>query len=104
MTGASPDKTHDARGTIIGYLTALALTGAAFAVVRWPSFDRTGTLAIVFGLALVQAVVHFRFFLHVRLNKSSRDYLLLILFSVVIVMLMVAGTLIVLLNLRHRMM
>lgn len=104
MTGASPDKTHDARGTIIGYLTALALTGTAFAVVRWPSFDRTGTLAIVFGLALVQVVVHFRFFLHVRPNRSSREKLLLILFSSVIIILMASGTIVVLFNLRNRMM
>jgi cytochrome o ubiquinol oxidase operon protein cyoD len=104
MTNSPSDKAHDTRGTVAGYLTALVLTLAAFAVVRWPSFDRTATLAIVFGLALVQAVVHFRFFLHVGLKSASRDNLVLLLFSAVIVILMVSGTLIVLLNLRHRMM
>ena len=72
--------------------------------MHWPSFAPTTTLAIVLGLALVQMVVHFRFFLHISLRKSSRDDLQLILFSTLIVILMVSGTLVVLFNLRARMM
>ena len=78
--------------------------GAAFAAVHWPSFASTTTLAIVLGLALVQTVVHFRFFLHISLRKSARDDLQLILFSMLIVILMVSGTLVILFNLRARMM
>jgi len=88
----------------IGYVLALALTGVAFAAVRWPSFAATTTLAIVFGLALVQIIVHFRFFLHISLAKSSRDDLQLILFSTLIVALMVSGTIVILMNLHQRMM
>ena len=62
---SSSDKRRETLGYAIGYALALALTGAAFAAVRWPSFAAGTTLAIVFGLALVQVVVHFRFFLHV---------------------------------------
>lgn len=98
------DKRRDILGYVIGYVLALALTGAAFAAVRWPSFATTTTLAIVFGLALVQAAVHFRFFLHVSLARSRREDLQLILFSTLIVILMVSGTLVILLNLRGRMM
>ena len=72
--------------------------------MRWPSFASTTTLAIVLGLALVQMVVHFRFFLHISLQKSARDDLQLILFSTLIVILMVSGTLVILFNLRARMM
>jgi cytochrome o ubiquinol oxidase operon protein cyoD len=99
------DRRHDEiRSYAIGYGLALALTGAAFAAVRWPSFASTTTLAIVFGLALVQMVVHFRFFLHISLQRSARDDLQLILFSTLIVILMVSGTLVILSNLRARMM
>lgn len=104
MIKTSSGKPHEARSIIFGYLAALMLTAAAFAVVHWSSLDSTTTLALVFGLALVQAAIHFRFFLHVGLDKSSRDNLIIILFSAAIVILMVSGTLIVLLNLRHRMM
>jgi cytochrome o ubiquinol oxidase subunit IV len=54
--------------------------------------------------ALLQMVAHFRFFLHITLQKSARDDLQLILFSTSIVLLMVSGTLVILSNLRFRMM
>ena len=79
-------------------------TAGAFATVRWAPFGTTVTLAVVFALALVQVVVHFRCFLHISLARSSRDDLQLVLFSTLIVVLMVSGTLVVLLNLRQRMM
>ncbi len=97
-------KRDEMRSYAIGYGLALALTGAAFATVRWPSFDAATSLAIVLGLALVQMGVHFRFFLHVSLRKSARADLQLILFSALIVILMVSGTLVILFNLRERMM
>ncbi len=104
MSGPGDSRRADIRSYVIGYGLALMLTGAAFATVRWPNFVSTTTLAIVFGLALVQMAVHFRCFLHVSLRKSARDDLQLILFSTLIVILMVSGTLVVLFNLRARMM
>ena len=104
MSGSRDDRRSEVRGYVIGYALALALTGAAFAAVRWPSFAAGTTLSLVFGLAIVQAVVHFRFFLHIDLRRSARDDLLLILFATLIVALMVAGTLVILFNLRLRMM
>ena len=110
--GASPDDAAtDARSRRadlitygVGYVLALALTCAAFALVHWRWASGTTALGIVLALALVQAVVHFRCFLHVDLKRSARDDLQLILFSTLIVALMVGGTLVVLLNLRTRMM
>lgn len=104
MTGATEGKRNEIRTYAIGYGLALALTGVAFATVRWPGFASTTTLAIVFGLALLQMAVHFRFFLHISFRKSARDDLQLILFSTVIVIVMISGTLVILFNLRARMM
>ena len=104
MNGQSQDKVHETWSYAIGYLVALVLTGGAFAVVHWPLFTAAMTLAIVFGLALLQMIVHFRFFLHISLGKSSRDDLQLILFSTIIVVLMVSGTIVILMNLHERMM
>lgn len=88
---------------LLGYALALVLTLGAFAAVKWPFAAGPTTLAIIMGLALVQMVVQFRCFLHISLKKSSRDDLLLVLFAGLIVTLMVAGTLVVLFNLRERM-
>lgn len=104
MSGPKDSSRNEIRSCVIGYGLALALTGAAFAIVRWPGFASATTLAIVLWLALVQMVVHFRFFLDVSLTKSSRDNLVLILFSSLIMILMASGTLIILFNLRARMM
>lgn len=88
----------------VGYVLALALTGVAFAVVTWGWAAGARALGIVFALALVQAVVHFSCFLHIDLRRSHRDDLQLLLFSTLIICLMVGGTLVVLFNLRMRMM
>ena len=104
MSGPHDSKREEIRSYVIGYALALALTCAAFASVHWRSFIPGTTLRIVLGLALVQMVVHFRYFLHISLRRSARDDLLLTLFSTLIVILMVSGTLVVLFNLRERMM
>ena len=89
---------------VIGYGLALILTIAAFALVHWHWAQPSTALGIVFALAFVQIVVHFRCFLHVTLHGPARDDLQLIVFSTLIILLMVGGTLVVLFNLRMRMM
>ena len=89
---------------LVGYALALVLTLGAFAAVKWPVAAGGTTLAIILGLALVQVVVQFRCFLHVSFARSAREDLLLVLFAALIVALMVSGTLVILFNLRARMM
>jgi len=89
---------------VIGFVAALVLTCAAFAMVHFDLAPTNTTIGIVFVLGLIQMVVHFRYFLHIDLEASARDDLQLILFSTLITLLMVGGTLIVLANLHHRMM
>lgn len=88
----------------VGYALALLLTCAAFALVRWHWATRATALGVIFALALIQAIVHFRCFLHVDLKRSARDDLQLILFSTLIIAVMVGGSLVVLFNERMRMM
>ena len=98
------DFSHERRAYIIGLVLALTLTCAAFGMVEWHLAAPVTALAVVFSLALVQILVHFRFFLHIDLRRSARDDLQLILFASLIVLLMAGGTLVVLFNLRARMM
>ena len=89
---------------VVGYGLALLLTAAAFGLVWLRLLPGRTALYTVFGLGLVQMLVHFRCFLHVDLRRNSRADLQLLLFSTLIVSLMVGGTLVVLFNLYHRMM
>jgi cytochrome o ubiquinol oxidase operon protein cyoD len=112
MNAADPHRDHEAAGRrararrdyVVGLVLALVLTCAAFAAVSWNLGSPPALLDMVFLLGLLQMLVHFRYFLHVDLRAPSRDKLQLIVFSLIIVLLMVGGTLIILADLRARMM
>ena len=89
---------------VVGYGLALLLIGAAFGLVYLDLLAGRPAFYAVLGLGAVQMVVQFRTFLHIDLRRSARSDLQLILFSTLIMALMVGGTLVVLLNLRTRMM
>ena len=89
---------------VVGYGSALVLTCAAFGLVYLSLLSGSEAFYTVLGLGLLQMLVHFRCFLHIDLKRSARADLVLILFSSLVMALMVGGTLVVLFNLRRRMM
>jgi cytochrome o ubiquinol oxidase operon protein cyoD len=100
----SSSLTRDFAPYFIGYLLAIVLTGCAFSCVYFRLLPPGLTFTIVLGLALTQVIVHMLCFLHVSLQRSARANLQLLIFSAVIIMLMVGGTLVILFNERARMM
>ena len=62
------------------------------------------TLVVIAILALVQVVVHLRYFLHIDLKSTPRDNLLALAFAAVLICIMVGGTLWIMLDLNARMM
>lgn len=98
------DEGHERRSYVIGLVLALVLTTGAFAVVWFDLFSGTAALGALALLAVVQAVVHLRYFLHIDLQRSHRDDLLLILFTVLILLIMVSGTIWILYDQHMRMM
>lgn len=87
----------------IGLILALALTGAAFGMVNWSIAAHFWIEITIGALALIQIMIHFRFFLHIDLSKQKREDLELILFSSLILILMAGGTIWILSNLASRM-
>ena len=98
------DRARETRSYVTGFLIAIILTIFAFAAVHWPNLLGSWTFIAVCALGFVQAVVQFRFFLRIRLKGSGRDDLMLLMFSSIIIVLMVAGTLVLMANLHDRMM
>ncbi|GAC1037657.1 cytochrome o ubiquinol/quinol oxidase subunit IV [Pseudomonas sp. MOIL14HWK12:I2] len=88
---------------VIGLGLAVTLSLIPIALVQFPTWPRGTTLGIVFGLGLLQILVHLRCFLHVSLGRSHRHDLYLLLFTSLILVLMVVGSLVVLGDLQHRM-
>lgn len=85
-----------------GIALALVLTLVPFALVHWAAMPGLPLLGMIGAFALVQMVVHFRFFLHIGFRQKRED-LLLILFSTLLMVIMVAGTIWIMASLAMRM-
>lgn len=88
---------------ITGYVLALALTLVPFGLVYTSALPARGLALAIGGFALVQAIVHFRCFLHIDPPRQNVDDLYLILFSGLLLLFMVGGTIWILANLAIRM-
>ncbi|WEN13948.1 cytochrome C oxidase subunit IV family protein [Rhodanobacter sp. AS-Z3] len=82
---------------------ALLLTVAAFALVsKTLPLSHVLLLGIIGALGLLQMAVHFRCFLHIGFRRQRED-LLLILFSTLLLIIMVGGTIWIMASLAVRM-
>ncbi len=103
METETGDRARERRRYLIGGVLALGLTLASFATVYFSGAVPGGPWPAISALAVAQIIVHFRYFLHIDLQKSHRDDLHLILFTTLIVLLMVGGTIWILFNQHSRM-
>ena len=87
-----------------GFVLALLLTGIPFGLVAASLLPPFTTLVVIAVLAVVQVVVHLRYFLHIDLQSTPRENLLALGFAAVLIFLMVGGTLWIMLDLNARMM
>jgi cytochrome o ubiquinol oxidase subunit IV len=95
---------HPRTSTLAGFGTALVLTLAAFALVEMRYFVRQTTFILIGALGVLQILVHFRYFLQLRLRVKSRDRILTLAFAAVVGVLMAIGTLWIIADLKRRMM
>ncbi len=102
-TNAMPrDARHGAvRPYAIGFCLALLLTVIPFGMVMSPSGARPAVIA-AFGVA--QIIVHLVFFLHVNDSSGERWNLTALLFTVMVVVIIVGGSMWIMHNLDHNMM
>lgn len=96
------EERRDFRSYVWGIGLALLLTLVPFALVYWAVIPRSSLLIVIGALALIQMVVHFRFFLHIGLRQKREDFQL-ILFSVLLLAIMVGGTVWIMASLATRM-
>ncbi|MGH8290886.1 MAG: cytochrome o ubiquinol oxidase subunit IV [Steroidobacteraceae bacterium] len=97
----APEERRDFLSYVWGVGLALLLTVVPFALVHWRSLTRSAVLIVIGAFALVQMVVHFRFFLHLGFKRARED-LQLILFSTLLLLIMVAGTIWIMASLATR--
>lgn len=96
---------HGGNGHRIGSLLAIILTVIPFwLVMSGPALSPVWTAAIIFAFAIVQIVVHVVFFLHLDTRSEGGWTLLAFLFTAVILVLTIGGSIWVMYHLNTNMM
>lgn len=104
MNRAAASRGPTAKSYLAGYLLAMLLTTIPFALVAVGGVSAAVTLGIVFVAAIAQVLVHLRCFLHLGFSRANGWHLISLVFTAIIVMIVAAGTLWIMYNLRTNMM
>jgi cytochrome o ubiquinol oxidase subunit IV len=108
MSQAAIDSTGASRGSLKLYLTgfvlSLILTAIPFALVMSGTRSASAILAGIFSAGIVQILVHLYCFLHLDTSSAARWNVLAMIFTLLIMVLFVGGTLWIMSSLNYRMM
>lgn len=97
------DERREFHSYVWGIALALLLSVVPFVLVHWfPAIPRLSVFIVIGVFALVQMLVHFRFFLHIGFRQNRED-LQLLLFSALLLVIMVGGTVWIMASLAQRM-
>lgn len=105
--GASPDEGPHitSRGYLIGFVASVILTAIPFWLVMTGALSSmVATAIVIFGLALVQVIVHVVFFLHLDARSEGGWTLIAFIFTAVIVIIAIAGSIWIMYHLDANMM
>lgn len=102
---ASPQGGHgDVRSYVIGFFLSVLLTALPFGLVMSGAMPASQAVPVCFAFAAVQIVVHLVYFLHMN-GKSSRSWNgAAFLFTLVILLILMVGTLWVMVHMNMNMM
>ncbi|MGA8573292.1 MAG: cytochrome o ubiquinol oxidase subunit IV [Desulfobaccales bacterium] len=108
MSEADIDSSGASRGSLKTYLTgfllALILTAIPFAMVMSGALSSAAALAGIVGAGLLQVLVHLHYFLHLDTSSEARWNVLAMVFTLLIMILFVGGSIWIMSNLHYRMM
>lgn len=106
--GHGHDDGHDHgsfKSYVTGFILAVILTAIPFWLVMGKVFDKSSTTGFVLlGLAAVQIVVHMVYFLHMNTKSEGGWNMLATIFTVMIVVIMLSGSIWVMYHMNHNMM
>jgi cytochrome o ubiquinol oxidase operon protein cyoD len=93
------------KGYLMGFMLSVILTAIPFWLVMGKVFERPGaTVAVLLGFAAVQIVVHMVYFLHMNAKSEGGWTLLALIFTLVLVVIALSGSLWVMYHLNENMM
>ena len=101
--GIDPHGRHHVRSYLIGFVSALILTGASFWAAS-TAFVYAPAVPVLLGvLAIAQMGVHLAFFLHISSAPDQTNNFLALAFGVFVVGLVVFGSMLIMSNLNANM-
>lgn len=90
---------------VTGFVLAVILTAIPFWLVMGKVIDKSSTAGLVLlGLAAVQIVVHMVYFLHMNSKSEGGWNMLALIFTVMLVVIMLSGSIWVMYHMNHNMM
>ncbi len=93
------------KGYMTGFVLAVILTVIPFWLVMGKVFEQSSTTALILmGFAAVQIVVHMVYFLHMNARSEGGWNMLALIFTLVIVIITLAGSIWVMFHLNQNMM
>ncbi len=93
------------KGYATGFVLAVILTAIPFYLVMTGAIKDSGTMGLVLlGMAAVQIVVHMIYFLHMNSKVEQGWSMLAMLFTLMLVVIMLSGSIWVMYHMNHNMM
>lgn len=92
------------RSYVVGFVISLLLTLIAFYITSHHSLDAKTLTVMLMVLALVQLIIQVVFFLRLNATEEGRWSLMPFLFTILIVLVLVIGSLWIMINLNYNMM
>ena len=94
---------HGLFSYLVGFVLAVVLTAIPFYLVATHALPPSRIMYVIAVAAVLQILVHLRFFLHLNLTTTPRENLLALAFTAVLLCIMVGGSLWVMIDLHTRM-
>ena len=89
---------------MIGFVLSVILTAIPFALVMTGVLPKQATALLVMGFAVVQIVIHMVYFLHMNSKSEGGWTMLALIFTVIVVVIALSGSLWVMYHLNTNMM
>jgi cytochrome o ubiquinol oxidase operon protein cyoD len=94
---------HGPASYIVGFGLAVLLTAIPFVMVAKHLASPATTVIVIAVTAVLQILVHLRFFLHLRFGSTPRETLLAIAFTTLLIAIMMGGSFWIMFDLARRM-
>jgi cytochrome o ubiquinol oxidase operon protein cyoD len=92
------------RSNTTGFILSLLLTLASFGMVMGGKIPASLTLAVIVTLAVLQIIAQMHFFLHLDNSPAQRWNVMVLIYTLIIIIFLVVGTLWIMYNTNVRMM